>query len=251
MMYDHGFVVSVKNDKGEILRESKNKEVFLPCESEYSIYLKNNNNRNAFAKITIDGTDIFNGSMILVESYSNVTIDRFCIDGDMDSGNKLKFVKLSDSKVQDPTSSEIGNLNVVFYYEKKQRFDNVVYWRMKKDYGDNYRWFPHGTEWSSGTDTSAKYMGSSTESSVEYDCLNLYKSFEKGATVEGSQSNQRFASTSAEPEQFPTCSIGLKLRAKKEYVTVKETKHIFCTKCGKKNKRKNNFCFNCGTKTSI
>jgi ribonucleotide reductase alpha subunit len=35
----------IKNKKGEVLRENRDKEIFLPFNSEYSLLIKNNNNK--------------------------------------------------------------------------------------------------------------------------------------------------------------------------------------------------------------
>jgi len=68
MMFQNGFVVAVKNDKGEVLRESRNQEVFLPFHSEYSLRLKNNNGRRATAEVIIDGTKVLGDHQIVIEA---------------------------------------------------------------------------------------------------------------------------------------------------------------------------------------
>ena len=116
-MYNNGFIVSVMDSAGNILRESNSNEVYLPFNSEYKIRLRNNHSRNAVANVGIDGTDAFNGQRIIVPSGGSVDLERFCLDGNRDSGRRFKFVPLSDSRVQDPTSSENGKIMVEFFSE--------------------------------------------------------------------------------------------------------------------------------------
>ena len=152
MMFKQGFVVAIRNDNGEVLRESSGQEVYLPFESEYSLRLKNNNNRRAVAEIFIDGTKVLGDHKIIVDANSFVDVERFCIDGDLNSGRKLRFVKAdeSDSRVQDPTSPENGIVKVRFWLEKNDRTiiinhnpwgHNWDYWSWKK-HTHNYEYDP-------------------------------------------------------------------------------------------------------------
>ena len=251
-MYSTGFVVSVKNNKGEVLRESKNKEVFLKFDSEYSILIKNTNMKNAFAKIEIDGTDIMNGNVIFVPQYDSVTIERFCIDGDLNNGKKLKFVSSTDSNVQNPTSEKLGELKVTLWNEvkngwfKKYKPDTNPLW--PNPYVPNPLWptKPYVTYSNDSTYSTNTY----DDSSIDYYSVNTYDGSSVGATIEGSSSSQKFSKIEdkdIEDEIAGQIVIHLK-PIKSKSITVKDTKNIFCTNCGTKNRFKNNYCFFCGTK---
>ena len=122
-MYNKGFVVSIHDNENKVLRENKEKEVFLPFESTYKIRLRNNNNRKAVAEVTIDGTSVLGPNKMLIEPNSFDDLERFCIDGDLKNGNQFKFVKSgpdeSHPDVQDPSSPENGNVVVKFWLEKE------------------------------------------------------------------------------------------------------------------------------------
>ena len=123
MMYKNSFVVSIHDTKKNVLRENKEKEVFLPFDSEYGIKLKNNNSRKAVAEVTIDGTNVLGSNKLVIDVDSFVDLERFCIDGDVKKGNKFKFVKAGvedpHPDIQDPTSPENGNIKVRFWLEKE------------------------------------------------------------------------------------------------------------------------------------
>jgi hypothetical protein len=122
-MYKNSFVVSIHDTKKNVLRENKEKEVFLPFDSEYGIKLKNNNSRKAVAEVTIDGTNVLGSNKLVIDVDSFVDLERFCIDGDVKKGNKFKFVKAGvedpHPDIQDPTSPENGNIKVRFWLEKE------------------------------------------------------------------------------------------------------------------------------------
>lgn len=130
-MYSNGFVVSIHDSKSNVLRENKNKEVFLPFDSEYKIRLRNKHKRKAVAEITIDGTKILGENRIIIEPNSSTDVERFCIDGDLKNGNKFKFVRADENNhhpgVQDPTSIENGNVKVRFWLEKKDEIGYLSY----------------------------------------------------------------------------------------------------------------------------
>jgi hypothetical protein len=235
-MFQNQFVVSIRNENGEILRESRDKEVFLPFNSHYSLLLKNNNNRKAVAEIFIDGTKVLGKHKIIIDPHSSVNLERFCIDGDLSSGNKFKFVKANHSDVQDPTSSENGIIKVVFTLEK----ESSIKFKKFIDTGDDLK--------------SCKKSYSPNRSLFDFaDCFceNIenpeFDTDEVGATVEGSASLQTFKYASIGELEKHSTIINLKLKPSIQPVTVKETRVKYCDICGHKNRYQARFCSNCGT----
>jgi hypothetical protein len=117
--YTQGFVVSIIGSNGKVIRESNvnnQRVVRLPFDSEYKIRIQNKNLTRAYVKVLIDGTEVHTGKLIL-RGNSSVDLERFDLDGNLSSGRKFKFVPLTNSDVQDPTSKENGILEVIFEEE--------------------------------------------------------------------------------------------------------------------------------------
>lgn len=116
MMYNNKFVACIKV-AGKILHDSK-ETVRIPFGSEYSILLKNLNNVKASIKISIDGKDALNGSLI-INGNSEINLERFIKNGNFDSGNRFKFIE-RNSKVEQTRGiqAEDGLIRVEFQFEK-------------------------------------------------------------------------------------------------------------------------------------
>lgn len=275
MTYRNAFVVAVKDGNNNVLRETSDKEVFLPFNSNYSLLLKNNNDRRAVAEITIDGTDILGGDNIIVPAHGSVDIDRFCLDGDLSNGNKLFFVKASDGRVQDPTSDENGKIVVRFFLEKEKKeeihhhhhYHNRKPWEPYSPYDNPYRplvWYSDSSDASVKFDTVRQVKGirgSRLSDSVScsgsfeahnmdasYDVVNDYLSFceDKGATVEGSASSQKFVHASVGDLEECCTELVLFMKPHKSSVTVKKTRKVNCKRCNKRINRSDRFCHSCG-----
>jgi len=221
MMYSQGFIVSVKNEKGEVLRESRGREVFLPFDSEYSLLLKNNNSRSCVAEVLIDGTKVLGEHQLIIGAHTGVDLRRFCLDGDLDSGRKFRFVHVDDPRVQDPMSYENGMIEVKFWLEKQisQSIKNLYRTRSK---GSPCKSFGFGPD-------------------------EICRRFEEvGATVEGSVSGQSFNVGHLGELERTYTTIRLFMKPYKEIITVKSSRTIFCSACGRKNKTFDNFCSKCG-----
>jgi len=271
MMYKEGFVVAVKNDRGQVLRESRDREVFLPFSSNYSLLLKNNNNRRALAEITIDGTNVLGSQRMIIPAYGSVDVERFCIDGNLSEGRKFEFVRASDGRVQDPTSGENGYVTVKFWLEKEFKMPDWVYskprpvtpvkpWRPPYDPQPPFTWGGGTADFSSmpigGTTCgSTKTYGSQSAEpqSIMYACCNQPEVSsrgmeEKGATVEGGWSNQSFSEGYIGEVEDTYVEITIKLKPSKEAVTVKQTRKLYCSNCGEKVKHADKFCSKCGNR---
>ena len=226
MAFQNGFVVSVVKDK-KVFRESAedgNRTVRLPFNSEYSLRIQNKNRVRAYAKVTIDGTDVHNGK-ILLSPNSSIDLERFVLDGDLNKGRKLKFVSAGHSDVQDPTSKDNGIIEVVFEKEVEHIFTTSGMGTANIKLGGT------GTLTSNSLGgilrgCSAKNIGSAgvEGSTFQLDSSNYSmdlcrETSDRGATVEGGNSNQQFSECN---DWFQTClpvSIKIQLRGLKEKKT--------------------------------
>jgi hypothetical protein len=94
-------------------------KVSIPFHSEYKVRLKNKSgNLRAKARVWIDGRKVSNLGDFILHPGETLDLERF-LDCDMDTGNRFKFVPLSDSRVNDPTDSGNGTIKVEFYREQE------------------------------------------------------------------------------------------------------------------------------------
>lgn len=241
MVHSNKFVLAVKDSSRKVLREIAGK-VYLPFHSEYSLLLKNNNCVRCCCSVSIDGTDVLGGDELIINTGSSIDLERFLVDGDMNKGNRFKFVPLSDGRVADPSNPENGLIEVKFWKE-------VVY-------GNPIKWYTDGSDAYKGfIPPSSVYTSSSGyEAMLSSDpirCNNVMNcSFVPdgaGATVEGSVSSQKFQNADfGFKESIEPTILRLTLVGRQEPLTVNKTRHIHCPKCGKKNSYSNSFCTNCG-----
>ena len=117
MVYSHQFVAAVKVN-GSILREAAGK-VAVPFGSEYAVYLKNLASVRAMARVEIDGTDATEGTWLVLAPNSSIDLERFIRNGNLQSGNRFKFIKRT-SKIEEARGikGEDGLVRIEYKFEK-------------------------------------------------------------------------------------------------------------------------------------
>lgn len=247
-MHSNGFVIALKNANKEVLRETNNGTVYLPFYSEYSLLLKNNNNRKAQVTIKIDGTNVLGNSFIILHPNESTDLERFIIDRNLNSGNKFKFVPKDDSRVADPSNEENGNIEVTFKLEKQFYPTIEINDKFPQKHWKSYRKDRR-------TDYSSSLYSQELSNNVMFCSTSLVAPSQAGATIEGSYSNQKFTyGTIGELEPLSTI-LKLKILAPVATTqwtvstsTINETKKKYCTNCGKRLKFRDLYCNKCGTK---
>lgn len=252
MMYQAGYVLVVKDSNEKILREtgsSSDKQVFLPYNSEYSLLLKNKTVKRVVAEVFIDGTDVLGGRRLLIEPNSDYNLERFLVNGNLGSGRRFKFVSPDHPDVQDPYSSELGEIRVRFYEVNPTYYSPVhipVNWQIPKQKDP---WAPFDP-WNKKFESKSKGI-QDFSCSVGSDFVTR-SGDNVGATVEGSYSNQRFEEVNHVGDISSNYTeIRLRILAPKtsdSSITVRSTRWIFCSVCGHKNPSSANYCANCGAK---
>ena len=117
MAYNNKFVLAVLHN-GSPVREI-GRTVHLPFHSDYKVRIKNKQPfLRAKARVWIDGRQVSNLGDFILQPNETLDLERF-LDASMTSGNKFKFVPLSDGRVNDPTDPENGVIKVEFYKETK------------------------------------------------------------------------------------------------------------------------------------
>ena len=169
------FVVNVFQD--DLIKEIDG-IVIVPFDSEYQLLLKNNNDRRAVAKVIIDGTNISMHGDIVIPAMSSIKLERFITDS-LDKGKRFKFVALDNPEVDDPTRAENGLIRVEFQLEEKREY--IIYDSPPYYFGEDFRL------WAVPND-SFNYTH------------NTNTSAEPGATIGGSNSDQKFRKVDIELE---------------------------------------------------
>lgn len=229
MMYNEKLVVCVKSN-GKVLREFKDK-VYLPYGSEYSVFLKNLNSVRALVHIYIDGVDVVSGGLIL-DAGKETNIERYVRNGNLDQGNRFKFIERTDRIEQNRgIGTEDGLLKIEFQFEAPKpawmselpkKWEDPVYpsWPSRpiifgSSTGDYYPLGGNSISGASNSDSSKYYgaMGSisgATDTPATYSTTSVLRgtaqsmmnqsvgtcsvnSFnDAGITVPGSVSDQKF-----------------------------------------------------------
>ena len=266
-MYRDSCVVAILAN-GKILKEAQDNTVLVPFGSEYNIRLKNKLRKRQVADVWIDGRIACKG--IVIDANGTVDLERF-VDGNLTEGRRFKLVKATDSRVAQPNDSENGIVEVNFYPEKDQpivnTITNVVHdyhhfcgshchcncWRchnapFREVYfgsnvsGSSYSWSSNDSLSSKSVGTSnlgaAMAMNCSTAApSTTPDIVSAKDEGEAAATIEGSQSFQRFSTVSIDVDRDHPVTVRMKLKGVEQLLEIchcgfKRTQEKFCPQCG-------------------
>lgn len=277
MVYSPNKVVACVKVDGKVLREDGN-TVTLPFGSEYSVLVKNLNSTRIKVRVSIDGTDATENVWLVVQPNSDMELERFIRNGNLNSGNRLKFIERTEAIEQHRgIKADDGLIRIEYQVEKTPPVVEKIY----REYIDDYRpWhpcFPRRPVTFGGDDlmrsfapssasrtkggirgqsmgTSVKSMGFMESDSESLDMQETSAQSDKGITVPGSESNQSFTWTSSF-ETGPSEVIILQLRGKvgnkKAVKAVLVSHKPKCVTCGRVNKANSKFCSQCGTTLQI
>jgi len=132
-MFQNKFVCAVKVN-GKILRESSNL-VTLPFGAEYEILLKNLNSRRAMVKVSVDGQDATEGTRLILQPNSSITLQRFIRNGNMSSGNRFKFIeRTAGIESHRGIKEDDGLIRAEFWAEKEVAEETII----RRKYVDEY-----------------------------------------------------------------------------------------------------------------
>jgi hypothetical protein len=125
MMFNNKLVACIKVD-GKILREFKD-SVYIPFGAEYSVLIKNLSTVRAVVHISVDGTNAAPGGLV-VNANSEVELERFIKDGNMESGNRFKFIERTAAIEDGPRGIKVedGLVRINFQFEKVLAQTKVV-----------------------------------------------------------------------------------------------------------------------------
>lgn len=257
MMYSNKFVTAVKVN-GKILRENRGK-VYLPFGSEYSFLFKNLENRRAQVRFEIDGSKT-SDQWFVIEPNSFVEVERFIKNGNLNAGNKFKFIERTSAVEQHRgVKAEDGLVRIEYKFEQEQpkwQYYNCNYVDTPNTpvYNPEF-WEYSGPIVTMNSCTSGNILRSSgMRSSLGAAQFIAHKAqqtqSDAGITVPGSRSNQKFTQAAWFATESQTHVMILQLfGGTKPAITVDQK--IKCPTCGQRNKAHNKFCGQCGTAVQI
>ncbi len=264
MMHADNLVAAIKVN-GQVLRES-NGEVCLPFGCEYSILIKNLNSVRVQVSVSVDGVSA-SGENIIILPNSDLELERFIRDGNLQSGNRLKFIERTANieahrgvKVDDgivrvegwrerliPPPAYVPPYYTPYppTYRGPLRGGNATYGAL----GPRPR--PHLSAKSASSGGPRPSHPTSRGRSEERGNMTRGSMGNPGITVPGSESGQRFYSAMGFPMESQSSVLVLHLRGQVGAAIVTEPLTVdfspICSTCGKTNRQKNKFCFDCGT----
>lgn len=124
-MYSNKLAVAIKAN-GKVLREFED-QIYLPYQTEYSIFIRNKNSVRASVKIEIDGIDVTQGVSLIVNPNDEIELERFIKNGNLNQGNRFKFIQrtLAIEKHRGIRVDD-GLVRVEFQFEKLQNITTTI-----------------------------------------------------------------------------------------------------------------------------
>lgn len=221
--------------------------IYLDNGTEFEIELFNPESQSILAIISINGKEL-NSSGLVIKPGQRVFLERY-----FDSANKFKFdtyeVSANNQQVK-MAIQDNGKIEIKF---KREMINN--YWYGNTIYNSNPIYTTDGTPGIYYSNTSGIIgtlnLTSSNTSNVNCSSepdIRLRRSMETGRIEKGEKSDQEFTSVNMNFEYtyFHTISYQILPNSTKP-MTTDEIK-VYCSKCGSKSKKGDNFCRKCGNK---
>lgn len=260
MVYQNKLVAAIKVN-GRVLRESDG-TVLLPFGSEYAVYLKNLNSRRVKVKVSVDQTDATDGTWLVIGPNSAITLERFIAHGNMQQGNRFKFIeRTADVEAHRGIGAEDGLIRVEYQTERHVIEQPIIH---EHHYHDPSPWYPSwpprlspykGSTYSTLA-ASSRSMGATASAGQNVQCTQQATQCSSDAviTVAGSVSHQRFYATQDFPVEA-TDVLVLRLRGELGNMPVSapvtvNTKFT-CSSCGKVSGSDMQLCPRCGTALQV
>lgn len=265
-------LVCVIKSQGKVLRESEN-GVALPFGAEYSVLVKNLDSKRIQIAVSIDGQDA--AGRLIVNANSELELERYIKNGNLQSGNKFKFIERSPAVEQHRgVGAEDGLVRVEAWTEIPQVQYTITTSTYPAWYPPRRRRFDDynhtgGTLRSSsirgmsvgGGTTTSNFLGNLQseqnigETQVSYsatvDNATTYTLNDAGITAPGSESNQRFVTVPDFLCETQSTVVVLRLRGVVGNQVVQRPVTVdrkpVCVTCGRHNKGSSKFCSQCGT----
>lgn len=250
-MYRNSLVLAIKVN-GRILREVGD-EVSLPFGCEYSILIKNLDSVRAQVEVSVDDVIASGRGKIIIAPNSDLELERFIRDGNLDSGNRFKFIERTEEiEAHRGAMVDDGVVRVEGWRER------VVEYRPATDYTPRYEHPQFRQSPLRGGNDTFGSLGPRRQHPMRAKAAApparphaSSRLAAPGITVPGSESSQRFYVAGGFLLEPQSSVLVLHLRGAvgelpiADPVTVHDSP--ICSTCGKTNRPKHKFCFACGT----
>jgi hypothetical protein len=264
-VYSNGFVVSIVVN-GRVFEIAKDDTVAVPFGSEYSIRLRNKNNRRAVAKVFVDDQNVSQDG-IVVNAYGFVDLER-----PTTTRTKFKFVSQESGEAaaagkSDNEDRSNGVIRVEWRLERECRplirpmVPTNSPWRFAKGgpSGQSFGEFenktcdvPRGLV--GGCVRGGDELGFDSDETPRATFGAKGSPLQEGCTVEGGYSAQNFTEVHVDLEQGDPTVITLVLRGFHQETSrpLVKSKGLHCENCGALAKKPTaKFCYNCGNRLSV
>lgn len=249
-------------NKSRLKQYEKNSSIpiyYLKKSSEFQIELFNPTTNSVLAIIELNNKPISQGGLVL-RPGERVFLDRY-----LDVARKFKFdtYDVADSNEVKKAIKDNGDFKVEFYSEKIYT-SNLPYCTTitQPNYEPYWGYFGDTCTGTLDMNTNSAYYNStdmtySTTNMTNTTNLNASlgktkrkKTVETGRVEKGSHSNQKMETVNKEWELFPFHTIEYKLLPISQKVNTAQDIKVkqYCTSCGSKIRKGDNFCGKCGNK---
>lgn len=272
-------LVAVIKVNGKVLRESVKGEFEIPFGSEYSILVKNLNTVRIQVRVNIDGDDAT--GWVIIQPNSSVELERFIKNGNLQSGNRFKFIEKTE-EIEQFRENRVDDGMIRIEYKTEKVYNYNYNWNTwtytwpgpwytstplipphkytKYTWNDN-TYYPGGCRVTTAScglsgSTTTRSNASLNNVSLNYQISqegqqNKQEANDAGITVPGSQSNQQFYEAPDFVCETNTDVLILTLKGKvnnHKVVKPQTVEHkLKCITCGSINRGYDKFCSRCGT----
>jgi len=233
--------ITVKKSRMKQYYVSDTPTYYLNNGTEFEIELFNNTNETVLAEIKLNNKIISNGGLVL-KPAQRVFLERF-----LDSEQKFLFetYEVDDTDEINELISNNGDVSISFYKEMgKQTYYKTL------PYYDNYYFTTDFNNEFNYKSINTNYTN--TNYFVNGLSLTTNNTIETGRIEKGTTSNQKFKNVNMEFTSIPFHTYNCKLLPISQKINTIDDINVrrYCTNCGKKLNKTDNFCGNCGTKVS-
>jgi hypothetical protein len=239
--------------RGKALQEF-GEVVYLPFGSEYSLLIKNLNTVRAIVKVKIDGAEVTQGVNLVVQPGSSIELERFIKNGNLNAGNRFKFLQRTAAVAQHRgVNLEDGLIQVTWNFEQKpQPYVGPAVAHGAIFHGGNVV----GSLNAGNTVGSLYHRTADMPTTPTSTVTTSTPTAPKGITGPGSVSHQQFAPVGWFPTEAVSHSLVLQLAGEAHSVgtvsaAVYTRTKVDCTVCGSKAKTSAKFCSDCGASLNI
>lgn len=242
-----------------------NGKVFLKDKSNFVIQLKSDRDRNVLAKIFVNGDAIGEQGLIL-RPLEKVNLERF-----IKSNKKFLFNTYKIDKKDEGSVAKNGLIEIKFFDEAEVEYEehHIRRNQVKIFYYETYcnPWPVLRPIWyrSPYTTTGGTWNGSCIDSNITFtNCssnLNANQPFdssqkntldnsqiETGRVEQGNKSEQTFDAIHMDFEKTEFDTHTYKLLPESQKNLVSSDLKAYCSECGRRNRKKEKYCPNCGTR---